>query len=204
MIHTVGSSLVGVGQSQPGPIAPQLLLAKASVTGVPDTSFGTDGLALLDIGLSAGDDITIKGSMVDSSQGFIVFGYAGTDNFIVRVTSSGALDTSFADGGVLKFAQLEGEAVLLSQAWIESSGKLLLFAQASSSKSLYVGQLLLSESPGSWDSSFNDTGAQLFSSSVTGNLVTVLAQSSSTDFVFVLQQSAPARLNLQAGQVVQQ
>ncbi|MCO7190138.1 MULTISPECIES: Ig-like domain-containing protein [unclassified Pseudoalteromonas] len=204
MIHTVGTSLVGIGQSQPGPVAPQLLLAKASATGVPDTSFGTGGLALLDIGLSAGDDITIKGSMVDASQGFIVFGYAGTNNFVVRVTSSGALDTSFADGGVLKFTQLEGEAVLINQAWIESNGKLLLFAQASSSKSLYVGQLLLSESPGSWDSSFNDTGAQLFSSAVTGNLVTVLAQSSSTEFVFVLQQSAPARVSLQAGQVVQQ
>ncbi|WP_125718508.1 Ig-like domain-containing protein [Pseudoalteromonas rubra] len=204
MIHTVGSALVGVGQSQPGPTPPQLLLAKASVTGTPDTSFGTDGLALLDIGLSAGDDITLRGSVVDASQGFIVFGYAGTSNFVVRVTSSGALDTSFADGGVLKFEQLSGEAVRLNQAWIDSNGKLLLFAQASGSNALYVGQLLLSESPGSWDTSFDEDGAQLFSSSVSGELKTVLQQSSSTEFVFVIQQSSPARVSLQAGQVVQQ
>ncbi|WP_125783494.1 Ig-like domain-containing protein [Pseudoalteromonas rubra] len=204
MIHTVGSALVGVGQSQPGSTPPQLLLAKASVTGTPDTSFGTDGLALLDIGLSAGDDITLKGSVVDASQGFIVFGYAGSSNFIVRVTSSGALDTSFADGGVLKFEQLSGETVRLHQAWIDSNGKLLLFAQASGSNALYVGQLLLSESPGSWDASFDEDGAQLFSSSVSGQLKTVLQQSSSTEFVFVIQQSSPARVSLQAGQVVQQ
>ncbi|MCF2910359.1 Ig-like domain-containing protein [Pseudoalteromonas sp. DL2-H2.2] len=204
MIHTVGSALVGVGQSQPGPTPPQLLLAKASVTGTPDTSFGTDGLALLDIGLSAGDDITLKGSVVDASQGFIVFGYAGNSNFVVRVTSSGALDTSFADGGVLKFEQLSGETVRLHQAWIDSNGKLLLFAQSSNSNALYVGQLLLSESPGSWDTSFDEDGAQLFSSTVSGELKTVLQQSSSTEFVFVIQQSSPARVSLQAGQVVQQ
>ncbi|MCG7536083.1 Ig-like domain-containing protein [Pseudoalteromonas sp. OOF1S-7] len=204
MIHTAGSALVGVGQSQPGPTPPVLLLAKASATGIPDTSFGTDGLALLDIGLSVGDDITLKGSVVDASQGFIVFGYAGSTNFVVRVTSSGALDTSFADGGVLKFEQLSGEAVLLHQAWIDSQGKLLLFAQASGSKSLYVGQLLLSESPGSWDTSFDEDGSQLFSSAVSGELKTVLQQSSSTDFVFVIQQSSPARVSLQAGQIVQQ
>ncbi|MEC4090247.1 Ig-like domain-containing protein [Pseudoalteromonas rubra] len=204
MIHTVGSSLVGVGQSQPGPTAPQLLLAKANEAGVPDTSFGTDGLALLDIGLSVGDDITMKGSVVDASQGFIVFGHAGTKNFIVRVTSSGALDTSFATGGVLMFEQISGEAVLINQAWIESNGKLLLFAQASSSKSLYVGQLLLSESPGSWDTSFDEDGTQLFSSAVSGELKTVIQHNSSTEFTFVLQQSSPARVSLQAGQVVQQ
>lgn len=204
MIHTVGSSLVGVGQSQPGPTAPQLLLAKANEAGVPDTSFGTDGLALLDIGLSVGDDITMRGSVVDASQGFIVFGHAGTKNFIVRVTSAGALDTSFADGGVLMFEQISGEAVLINQAWIESNGKLLLFAQASSSKSLYVGQLLLSESPGSWDTSFDEDGTQLFNSAVSGELKTVIQHNSSTEFTFVLQQSSPARVSLQAGQVVQQ
>ena len=80
--------------------------AKFTSAGLPDTSYGTNGVAQLD-SLPLG--FTIIGSDFDAS-GRVIFagttpngGPQGQDVFVTRLTSTGAIDTTFGTSGVAQF-----------------------------------------------------------------------------------------------------
>jgi uncharacterized delta-60 repeat protein len=79
-----------------------------NTNGTLDTSFGTNGVAKVDLGAgTASARETLWGLARDSSDRLVIFGHAkaegervDTDRVIVRLTSNGAVDSSFATKGV--------------------------------------------------------------------------------------------------------
>ena len=72
------------------PVAGSTALVAFSAAGTVDTTFGTAGIATTDTG-SASD------VAVDSADGILVAGTAGTSINLLRFTSAGVLDTTFVD-----------------------------------------------------------------------------------------------------------
>ncbi|MCF2858115.1 Ig-like domain-containing protein [Pseudoalteromonas sp. SMS1] len=200
-IHPVSTFLIGIGTDEQEFTEPRVILAKATVTGVLDPTFGTAGVAALDIGLVSGETLTLKGSFVDGEGRFVIFGTGGTKNFVVRVNSDGTLDTTFGASGVLIFEQLGTTAVAVKQGWAQSTGELVMFLQATSGLDVYVARVKLDEEPGTFDLSFNSVGYQQFSATMTGQLESAISLNNGNSFVLVLQQDEPKVIVLQAGKI---
>ncbi|KZN32511.1 Ig-like domain-containing protein [Pseudoalteromonas luteoviolacea] len=200
-IHPVSTFLVGVGTDEQEFTEPRVILAKATVTGVLDPTFGTAGVAALDIGLVSGETLTLKGSFVDGEGRFVIFGTGGTKNFVIRANSDGVLDSSFASNGVFIFEQLGTTAVAVKQGWVQSTGELVMFLQATSGLDVYVARVKLEDDAGTLDLSFNSVGYQQFSGTMTGQLESAISLSNGDSFVLVLQQDEPKVIVLQAGKI---
>ena len=95
------NSVIMVGNTY---ITPQryFSLVKYLDNGMPDNSFGENGIVLLDIGL--GDDYATCISK-DNDEKLVVAGYSFNGNYndfsIARLTSNGAIDETFCDSGML-------------------------------------------------------------------------------------------------------
>ncbi|KZN36431.1 hypothetical protein N480_17180 [Pseudoalteromonas luteoviolacea S2607] len=200
-IHPVSTFLVGIGTDEQEFTEPRVILAKATVTGVLDPTFGTAGVAALDIGLVTGETLTLKGSFVDGEGRFVVFGTGGTKNFVVRANADGSLDSTFGTNGVFIFEQLGTTAVAVKQGWVQSTGELVMFLQSTSGLEVYVARVKLTDDAGTLDLSFNSVGHQQFSVSMTGQLESAISLNNGDSFVLVLQQDEPKVVVLQAGKI---
>ncbi|MDK1286728.1 Ig-like domain-containing protein [Pseudoalteromonas umbrosa] len=198
-VHPVSTFLVGIGTDEQVFPEPRIILAKATVTGALDTTFGTNGVAELDIGLSSGESISLTGSLVDSEGRFVIFGTGGSKNFVMRVNSDGSIDSTFGTGGALMFDQLGTTAVVVKQGWVQSTGELMLFLQESSGQGIYIARVKLADDAGTFDTTFNSVGYQNFSVSMTGQLSSAISLNNGDSFVLVLQQDEPKVIVLQAG-----
>lgn len=199
-IHPVSATeLIGIGTDEQVFSEPRVILAKSNLTGDLDSSFGTAGVAALDIGLVSGESMDLKGSFVDSQGKFVIFGTGGSKNFVIRVNIDGSIDSTFGSGGVLMFEQLGTTAVLVKQGWVQSTGELVLFLQESSGQGIYIARVKLADDAGTLDTAFNSVGYQNFSVSMTGQLSSAISLNNGDSFVLVLQQDEPKIIVLQAG-----
>ncbi|MGA9523079.1 MAG: hypothetical protein WBV82_16545 [Myxococcaceae bacterium] len=105
---TTDAGTTDAGTQDAGTPDTDLALARFNADGTLDTSFGTDGIAWLDLGPGSS---TVRDSMWsmdrDSQDRLVLFGSkkadgdrADADRVVVRLTANGALDTSFATGGI--------------------------------------------------------------------------------------------------------
>jgi len=79
-----------------------MLIARLTTTGELDSSFGTNGVVVVDGGVESD---TASDVMLDSSGRILVAGLMTTAPFaaecaVIRLTTTGALDTSFGNGGI--------------------------------------------------------------------------------------------------------
>ncbi len=101
-ILLAGSAQIGV--TQDGPLL-RMAVARLTTSGTRDTSFNGNGLVTIDFGDGSTLDSAL--SIVQQSDGgILVVGYVGNlgaypSHAVARLTSSGALDTTFGDGGKL-------------------------------------------------------------------------------------------------------
>lgn len=129
-------------------------------TGAIDPSFGTAGIAWVDIA-GAHDFAQAMGLQLDGR--IVIAGYArvgGTNDFAVaRLESDGSADTSFGVGGVATAAILsdndEARAML-----IQPNGKIVLAGYARNGSAVNEFAVARFESDGSLDTSFNTTGTE--------------------------------------------
>jgi len=82
-------------------------LARITPSGTLDTTFGTNGVAILDSG--SGDDEG-KAIKIDSSGHIIVAGQSAGGMSIARFNSNGSLDTSFGTNGVVVYSSAISDA----------------------------------------------------------------------------------------------
>jgi uncharacterized delta-60 repeat protein len=98
----------------------EFAVARFTSNGIPDTTFGTNGVALVDVGpgIEAARE-ALWGLSRDSSDRLVLFGTAkgekdriDIDRVVVRLTANGALDTGFATNGVhiLNIANLNDQS----------------------------------------------------------------------------------------------
>jgi uncharacterized delta-60 repeat protein/uncharacterized repeat protein (TIGR01451 family) len=87
------------------------ILSRWTDSGVLDTSFDGDGVLILDLSQSGGDDFGIDLTF-DASNRLMVLGVLSDDPAIARVLDNGSLDTSFGGGdGIVHQSFLGGQDV---------------------------------------------------------------------------------------------
>lgn len=106
--------------STPDPVIAEATVLRFDADGKPDTTFGTDGRLITDLGLGypvapggtySGPSIGIRSVVIDSQNRIVISGGYVTEladcsrtvnskGFIARLTVSGALDPTFGSGGI--------------------------------------------------------------------------------------------------------
>ncbi|WP_161604257.1 Calx-beta domain-containing protein [Roseiconus nitratireducens] len=139
-------------------------LVKHNANGSRDTTFGTNGRVVLDVGVGGSGGAGFSRSITVQTDGKILVTGRGKgtndiheDLLLARYNADGSPDTSFATAGVLRVETIggfdEGENVL-----VQSNGKIVVVGI--SDQHAYVGRFL---SDGTSDPSFGSGGQALFS-----------------------------------------
>jgi uncharacterized delta-60 repeat protein len=93
-------------------------------SGATDTSFGTGGTALVNVGASASSADSAYRVLIQSDGKIVIGGTTGTDIGLVRLTTNGSLDTTFdGDGKVVTNLGATDQGFALA---IQSDGKILV------------------------------------------------------------------------------
>ncbi|MFK8139156.1 MAG: beta strand repeat-containing protein [Bdellovibrionales bacterium] len=158
-----------------------VFVAKLTSTGALDTSFSKDGLVQLGnvtIGAGASGEDNLRAMSLDGSGNIYLSGETagslgevtagGTDVFVVKLTSSGSLDTSFSTDGIVQFGSVTiGVAAAaydsVSAMKVDASGNVYLAGDTGGAlgearaggDDAYVIKL---DSSGSLDTSFSSDG----------------------------------------------
>jgi len=135
-----------------------ILVAKVKPNGTLDTSFGTNGLKIIDS--NSGDD-SAEAVKVDNSGHILIAGvYSNFHMFIARLNSNGTLDTSFGDSGNGMVIRNDGSSVF--NFTIDSNNNIILtgvFLSSSAHKYLPVFKYDIT---GKAVSSFGENGVAKF------------------------------------------
>lgn len=104
-----GGATGGGGGGDAGPVQRDLdvVVVRLNPDGTPDTTFGDAGITRIDFGQATGRARdTVYSFEKDSAGRMVLFGStqatgrSDSDRFVARLTTSGALDSAFATGGV--------------------------------------------------------------------------------------------------------
>lgn len=127
-------------------------LARYNTDGTLDTSFGSDGKPLFDLG---GAEV-IEGGLVRSDGSILAVGSRDGQLLVARFTRNGAVDTSFAGGAGYYTAAL-GDSSTAASVVIDRGGRIVVAGSASVGGQLDVLLLRLSRN-GALDTSFGSGG----------------------------------------------
>ena len=128
-------------------------VARLTSSGVLDTAFSGDGRATVDVG--AGDD-TARAAALATDGDIILAGFSGGDVAVVRLTSGGSLDATFAGSGATTFAVGAGNDAAYAVA-VTARGRLVLAGSAHNGTDDDVAVLRLT-SAGALDTNFSGDG----------------------------------------------
>lgn len=134
----------------------QVALARYTVAGALDTSFGSGGRVLTDAGPDHDQAYAVA---IQPDDKIVVAGWTyGTsfDFLVVRYTATGALDGSFGTGGVVTIP-ISGDTDIANSLALQSDGKILVAGYASIAGSQDFAVVRLTDT-GALDTSFSDDG----------------------------------------------
>ena len=159
-IDSNGKILLAVGTALDA--ASDFKLIRLNADGTPDNSFGGTGSIVIPVGAGSVRD-TPQQLLLQPDGKIVMAGYSsnGTDNdfSVIRVDSSGTLDTSFGSGGKL-VVPVGNAADILNSATLQSDGKIVL-AGYSSNGTNYDLSVVRIAADGTLDTTFNSTGKLL-------------------------------------------
>ena len=189
-IFLTGYTLGSLGEANAG--SSDAFVVKLTSTGALDTSFSSDGLVQLGnvtIGSNASGIETFKAMNVDSSGNIFLAGHtqgslgeanAGVyDAFVVKLTSTGALDTSFSSDGIVQLGNVTMGAN--ASGWeyvtalnVDSAGNIFLAGYTSDSlgeanAGYYDAFVVKLTSTGALDTSFSSDGIVQFGNVTIGS-----------------------------------
>ncbi len=206
-IDLLSGEILAFGVDSVNYSTPRLMMYKTELLTSPTVSFGNTLDFDIDIGMSTGQNASLKQVIKDNSGQYLLFGHINSDlsghvsNFIARVSTTGSLDESFANSGVFIFESLNEELVKASSAWLKVNDKLVLAAQAKSgARTVYLLQLKLEDHPGTLDESFNSIGYQSFAVDIVGNLKFVISREEGNAFLIVIENLDPTENVIYSGQ----
>jgi len=147
----------------------RLTVWRRTVAGALDAGFGTGGVFVYDnaaLAASGGADVA-----VDASNRVLVAGWFGddlhrTDAAVMRLTSGGALDTTFSGDGIVTFD--DGEDEVAAAVAVDGAGRVLLAGSARTADNS-AGYMFLARltSAGALDNTFATAG--IYESTDTGD-----------------------------------
>ena len=147
------------------------------MTGTLDATFGDGGLAFVDVGSGLAFRVTDLAQQADGK--LVVAGTAeGADRSklgLVRVTTDGALDSTFHGDGLL-LMEFEGRLAEASSVAIQSDGWVVISGYEPLSKKTTDVALLRSKAGGSADDSFGSVGMAIVDSRKSGTLFSLGVQ----------------------------
>jgi uncharacterized delta-60 repeat protein len=140
---------------------PYAAVARLTPSGTPDSSFGSSGIDVLQLGQYA----TVQ-SLALQSNGDIVAGGStspngeATDGLVARLTSNGQLDTSFNGTGasITQFAQGTGAYSSVNGVTVGSDGTIFAAGSATTSNPTAVTFVASYNSAGALNSGFGSSG----------------------------------------------
>jgi uncharacterized delta-60 repeat protein len=165
------------------------LVIRLNENGSLDSTFGTDGLALVDI---SGDDLVYAMALQTDGK-IVVAGTSGMDFAAIRLNTDGSLDTSFDTDGKVKTPVTIGEDIATALT-LQNDGKIILAGVTNAPGNLNL--LVRYNTDGSLDASFDSDGMVITSNTCTvygvkvqtnGKIVAVgtYPVSASLDFVVI-------------------
>ena len=169
------------GQSSgPGvtPISSSGVVARLDPAGSLDTSFGQGGFAVLPSPAAGHDSNQIEGMAVEGNGDIVVVETSQFSSLVVaRFTPSGALDTSFGQGGQVRIPLEVGGSnqATASGVAVQPDGKIVVFRTAASSLSVSWAAVVRLDADGSLDSTFGQGGVSLVSFGYHGSQVSSAA-----------------------------
>lgn len=125
------------------------VLARFDPDGSIDTSFGTDGKIVLNVGTVEDRSTAVA---IQSDGRIVISGYSGSSSYVARFLTSGAPDPSF-QGGLFSFDFLGGPTDRPNTLLLQEDGRILL--AGTSEEEFAVVRL---EYDGYWDNTFGDEG----------------------------------------------
>src|SRR5687768_3428651 len=99
------------------PMTPDVVVARLVTEGTLDGSFGTGGLVTVDVQSASSIEQVTKVALQSDGKILVCARYqvpSGFGSAVVRLTSSGAVDTSFGVGGKVDMPQLEASIAVQS------------------------------------------------------------------------------------------
>ncbi|MFI1184095.1 hypothetical protein ACH4UT_31750 [Streptomyces sp. NPDC020799] len=154
-IDSSGNIVVGgfVGSEPAGAIA----FARLTSSGALDTTFGSGGTVTYRIDPTLGN--AVRALVIDSSGNILGAGIAGANPGLIRITSTGALDTTFAGGAGKESVAIGASGHLFALALL-SSGKFVV-AGFDATGTTTQDDFLVAQftSTGSLDSTFGTSGS---------------------------------------------
>lgn len=159
------NSIVFAGEVITGSVY-AIALARITKDGIPDSTFGTDGVVTTAFG---NDDDGAYKCAVQSDDKIVVTGYTGNstqyNGFVIRYMPNGSIDSTFGTAGVVVFGlgtEEEGNAI-----GVQPDGKIVISGRTTSGSDRNI--LLMRLNPnGSMDNSFGINGITVTALS-TGN-----------------------------------
>jgi uncharacterized delta-60 repeat protein len=145
--------IVVVGKSEVGTGTYDILTLRLNDSGVLDTSFSTDGVALADIG----SDDRGNAVAIQSDGKIVVTGMADDSDFVLRYDGDGTLDTTFGSSGIVTSDLGDGLDVGKAIS-VASDGKIVV--SGSTMNDLHDGDFAVwrYNADGTLDTSFNGDG----------------------------------------------
>ena len=122
-VDSQGRLLVS-GSSGNIPAPRNSIVARLSAAGVLDSSFNSTGTKIIDMTEAGADDFGVDVT-VDNLDRALVYGSSGDDPAIARLTSAGALDTTFATDGILQRSFIGGQDVTEHIFW-QTDGRIIV------------------------------------------------------------------------------
>lgn len=130
LIQSDGKIIAGGGFSYNGYLEPaDFAIVRYNADGTLDTSFGTNGITITDLGGTDSDDY-IKNMVIQSDGKIVAAGNHETatdiDFAVVRYNSNGTLDTSFGTGGIVLTDLNGGDEDFARGVGLQADGKIVV------------------------------------------------------------------------------
>ncbi len=152
------NKIVATGFYKPGNVEAQMVVVRGNANGALDLTFGTNGVVKANIGnksvgnflaLDAGGNVVVVGSTANVN--------ANNTFLVVRLTSSGAFDSTFGTNGIVTTAIGD-----ISQAYdvaLQADGKIVVVGSTTSSSN-FLNQFAIARynTDGSLDNTFGTNG----------------------------------------------
>ena len=140
---------------------PRVLVARLNSNGTPDASFGSGGTSIIDVGpISAARGLAVQSDGKIVVAGGVQIGLQVPEAMVARLTSSGALDHSFAGSGFFEHQYSKaGANSVFNAVALQSDGKIVAGGAAVDGTTGADALFVRFTSSGGQDGSFGSGGA---------------------------------------------
>ena len=203
-IKVTDTEIFGMGIDSQSYSTPRVVIVKVDSGGNLVSEFGEAGIAVIDVGASLDQSLSLNGYLLDPMGSFYIFGEIASSNFIVKVNSLGELETAYATSGIFNLSNYKGDPVTIKNIAFDSQNRMVLFSQSQISQAVYISRLLLDDPEDLIDQQLNESGFQLLDIGIAYELIDVQHHNNNDSFLLILQDTLRKRISVAAIEITEQ